>query len=142
MDLKLSKTRQNSIIEKIENDLQADKDKWDAELGAAYHDYYRRNIEEAFSLAQSLINERKDYAKAVMYQRIALYATAVFAVIGMSTGKKILTYIGLSASAASLIWMFREHISSTYREAKLAADLQSSVEFLYEIGSTNIISAP
>lgn len=129
-------------FEEMENDLHADRNKWDAELGHAYQDYYRENIEEAFSLAESLINERKDYAKTVLYQRIALYATAVFAVVGMFTGKKILTYVGLSLSAVSLIWMFREHILSSYREAKLAAELQSSVEFLEEIGPKNIISDP
>lgn len=129
-------------FEEMESDLNVDRKKWEAELGKAYQAYYRRNIEEAFSQAESLINERKDYAKTLLIQRIALYSTAIIAAAGMIVDKKMVTYVSLGLSASTLVWIFYKHVSSSYSEAKLAAKLQSSVEFLEEIGATNIISDP
>lgn len=123
-------------LEQLEDNFKSDKAIWNKDLSKQYKDYFDRNMNETFSRAEILINERRYYRKIVYYQRVTLCATTILAATGLITGKKALTYIGLSASLITFIYMIALYGSSSFKLANLASEIQTSTGFLEKIGST------
>lgn len=126
--------------EEMEAALKIDINTWNNDLSHHYNTFYGQNMHEAFCRAEFLINARKVYAKAVFYQRVTLYATAILAAVGMIIGKKALAYVSLTASVATFLYMVTDYGSNSFKQANLAAGLKASTEYLERHGSTNRIT--
>lgn len=125
---------QRSLME-MEDNFKTDKTIWELELSKKYKPYFDRNMNEAFIKADSLIKERKRYAIIAYYQRITLFAGTMVAAAGLLTGKKIITYAGMSASLITFIYMIAMYGSSSFKQANLASEIQTSAELLEKMGS-------
>lgn len=123
-----------------EESLTIDKTAWEKKLSNHYKNYFVDNIKEAFIKADLLLAERKKYANSAAHQRVMLFACVIITAIGFFIGKRVLAYAGLGATTLTFLYMLSQYGSYSFKQGRIAADLQTSSGFLEKIGYTNRIT--